>query len=325
MAKDVKKVLILVMGCQDEFFRHQYDIIKETWGKSLPEGFQILYYEGGSYMTTEAKEDKIFVACEDDLQSTFKKTWLALRWLEQNSIKYDYVFRTNTSTYINTTYLYDIVNNHIKDPLVMYGSDIYSLSESFTPYPLCLYARGNGMLMSHELVDVILSEGINLLYLNMTDDVAIGNIINSWHIKNKRDYKQYLKGLPHGWYKCVPMVFDCGHQLCQYGRDDTAEFFNKFCTIQIKRYRERELEEKHYYEFHELMSKSSLPSQNYDDFEKYSNNPSIFIGSILGYVNYDKWLKMDKNKLYLKEISHKASDDAEHWKRKEIQGKNLDK
>ena len=56
---------------------------------------------------------------------------------------------------------------------------------------------------------------------------------------------------------------------------------------------------------------------------EYTKDPSIFIGSIMGYIDIGKWKSMDKNKLFLEEISHKASDDAEHYKYKEIQGYNF--
>ena len=56
---------------------------------------------------------------------------------------------------------------------------------------------------------------------------------------------------------------------------------------------------------------------------EYTKDPSIFIGSVLGYIDINKWKSMDKNMLFLEEISHKASDDEQHYKYKEIQGYNF--
>ena len=49
-----------------------------------------------------------------------------------------------------------------------------------------------------------------------------------------------------------------------------------------------------------------------DSFDKafeYSKNPSIFIGSILGYIDLETWKKIDKAQLYQVEINNKAIDD----------------
>ena len=56
---------------------------------------------------------------------------------------------------------------------------------------------------------------------------------------------------------------------------------------------------------------------------KYVKDPSIFIGSVLGYININKWKSLDKNSLFLYELSHKASDDEQHYIYKEIQGYNF--
>ena len=48
----------------------------------------------------------------------------------------------------------------------------------------------------------------------------------------------------------------------------------------------------------------------------YSTNSNVFIGSILGYITLENWNQQDKGKLYLYEITHKASDDAERYKEK---------
>ena len=89
--------------------------------------------------------------------------------------------------------------------------------------------------------------------MNVVDDLYIGNVLNSYHISRNEDYKKYIKSFTHAWYKCVPGEFDCGHKLSNFGKCGDAEYYKDFITIQVKRYREREFEEKHYYERHDIM------------------------------------------------------------------------
>lgn len=348
------KILVLVMGANKEIapgytFYDQFKYSADTWlsKENRPANIDVIYYEGGRYLETSYKEENgigiLRLDCEDDLESTFKKTWMALSWIENNLDKYDWVFRTNTSTFVNLHLLKEIVDDYFVkgDQDRLYAADLYSLSEACAPYPLSLYPRGNGMLLSHLKVQEIIQEGISLLYLGMTDDIAIGNCINSRIIKDKildkqlniapindGPYHYYIKGLTHGWYRCVDQVFDNGHQLSCYGdNNEDLEYWSKFITIQMKMYRQRENEKANWEKFiNDIYPYIKEKKYTYKDVEKvidYSNNPSVFIGSIIGYIDYNEWKEKDMNELYLLEISHKASDDPQHEKYKEIQGKTL--
>lgn len=326
----------MIMGADSEIssgysFYNQFEYSLETWLKDRPENVDVIYYDGGKYLETKHDDldsgvGVLHLACEDDLQSTFKKTWMALQWVSANKDGYDWIFRTNTSTFVNLHLLNEIIDT--LDKTCLYGSDIYSLSESYAPYPLSLYARGNGMLLSKEKVNDIVKEGISLMYMNLTDDVAIGNCINSSYIKNNTTdvpYYKKVKGLTHGWYHCVDMNFDCGHSLSGYGDNATdINHWERFVTIQLKMYRQRENEKANWKRFiDEVYTRMKKSDYDIDKIMSYSDNPSVFIGSIIGYISYDEWVSTDKNELYLHEISHKASDDAEHNRFKEIQGMKI--
>jgi hypothetical protein len=201
---------------------------------------------------------------------------------------------------------------------ILWASDLYSLSNSFCPYPLYLYGRGNGMILSKKLVDIILSEGISHLYLEKCDDWIIGNILNTYWIKQGKDYLDYIKGYKHGWYKCVPEEQPNNHKLCVYGnKNKNWEFIKQFITIQIKRYRERYLENAQYKELNETFEQNKYADDLEDIIKsniEYSKRPSVFIGSILGYTDYEDWKKCNKMQLFNYQVKHKASDDEEHGK-----------
>lgn len=318
----MKKILIMVMSCNDNFFIEQEQSIKNTWIKKLSEfdNIDYLIYHGNPDLLKH-KYDKqnhiLSLKCEDDMNNTFKKTYYAFN-LANKIYDYDYIFRTNTSTYVNIELLNSFIQQLDNDE-ILWSSDLYSLSNSFCPYPLYLYGRGNGLILSKKLINIILCEGISYLYLNKCDDWIIGNILNSYWIKQNKNYLDYIKGYKHGWFKCVPDEQPNNHQLCVYGnKNKDWSFINQFITIQIKRYRERHLENEHYKELNEVFIENNytneLLNELVKDNIKYSEKPSIFIGSILGYTDYNSWLNCNKMELFNYQVKHKASDDEEYGK-----------
>lgn len=155
------------------------------------------------------------------------------------------------------------------------------------------------------------------------DDVYIGNILNSYHIKRNEDYRKYIKGLPHCWYKSIDTEINCNHKLSNYGNQNNSfDYLKNFITIQIKVYplnlRNHKLELEHYKEVHDSFIKNSIDNINeiIESINEYSMNPSIFIGSIIGYIDYYNWLKISYKDLYNYQVNHKADDDP-------FKGKNM--
>lgn len=320
----MKKLLIVCMSCQDDFFVEQEKFIKETWAgpiiKGEYPGVDFLIYKGDETLEKHKlikSQNTLLLRCEDDLDHTFKKTYYAFSLIDKN-FEYDYIFRTNTSTFVNVPLLYEFIQN-IDNDEVAWVSELYSLSEAYTPYPLCLFGRGNGMLLSRKLIKRILAEGINFVYYGRCDDWIIGNILNSYWFKQGKDYTEYIKSFKHGWFKCISTNANNSHTLCPYYNDNTNfNFLKQFMTIQIKRYNERHLENVNYYELWNVFSKNK-DTEIKNEVESnliYSTNPNVFIGSILGYITLNKWNEYDKGKLYMIEITHKACDDAECYKEK---------
>lgn len=305
----MKKILILAQSCNsslnDNFFGKEIQCIKETYVSNLPSNIDFIYYIGDSEKE-ELAGDCLKLTCSDDIYSTFRKTYYALRFLHSHNIQYDYIVKTNTSTYINIQLLNEIINS-IEDDKKLYCTELYSLSDGCCPSPLDLFARGNCIILSKYWQNIILSRGISFLYLNITDDKTIGNIHNSVKIQEGQQYIDNFVCFPHGWYKCVnnPNIVN-NHKLCRYG--SALDDYSKFLTVQIKNYINRNLEFEHFKEIHGLFKNDNIQQACLDAFE-YSKNPSVFIGSILGYIDLESWKNMDKNLLYQIEINNKAIDD----------------
>lgn len=317
------------MSCNDEFFINQENIIRETWLKPVIENkdnkfdnVDYCFYRGDVIEKHKYNKENhlLTLRCEDNIKNTFKKTYYAFNCCKKIFSDYDYIFRTNTSTYVNVELLQEFVNNvAIKDKNILWAGDLYSLSNSFCPYPLYLYGRGNGMLLSNVLIDIILRDGLIHLYLEKCDDWMIGSILNCYWINQGKNYLDYIRGYKHGWFKCVPEEQPNNHKVCVYGNQNKDwNFLNQFITIQVKRYRERHLEEGHYRELHEVFENNHYESKEelnkiIDGNIEYSQEPSVFIGSILGYTSFTEWNKCNKMQLYTYQVNHKASDDEERY------------
>lgn len=312
--------------CENFTFKDEFDLALETWAKELPDNISVVYYDGGAYMKNVFSRYNnlenvyhLHLACEDDMRGTFKKTWMAYRYIYEEFAP-DWIFRTNTSTYINILLLNEFVTNHA-NPSYVYGSDLYSLSEACCPWPLCIYPRGNGVLLSSKLYKpTIIENGISFAYSGICDDIVIGNLLNTYIINSGCKYTDYIKGIPHAWYKSVDNVFDNHHKLSKFGSSDLP--YEQFVTITVKKYREREKEKQHYIELDEYM-KEHQNQELYKDKMEYIDNPDIFIGSILGYISFDEWNATDKNELFFIEISNKATDDEQYNIYRDIQGKRI--
>lgn len=309
----MKKILILVMSCHDEFFKNQVEKIKNTWAKPIFDGvypnIDFLSYDGVTDKHSLDKENKVLhVRCEDDLSNTYKKTYYALSLIKSN-MDYDYVFRTNTSTYVNIDMLNKFVQA-LEDDEVLWTSELYSLVEANTPYPLNIYGRGNGLLFSKRIIDILLKEGINILYNEIVDDVAIGNVLNSYWIKQNKNYLDHIKSFYHGWFRAITGPTQNNHSLCNYNcNTEDTNFWKTFITIQTKMYRQRENEDENHDMLFNIMKEVVADDSDVQKNLEYSKNSNVFIGSGLGYISLDVWINADKNKLWNLECRNKTVDD----------------
>lgn len=311
----MKKILILVMSCKDEFFKEQESYIDNTWGKDILEGkyenISLIKYHGGEDKTYVVDDKDFCLHCEDDINNTYKKTYMAFS-LCKSYYEYDYIFRVNTSTYVNVPLLNAFVQSLEKDD-ILWCAETYSLSEVMAPFPLYLYGRGNALLFSAKLIDIILMNGFSYLYFNMVDDHVIANILNSYWMSRNENYTEHIKSFRHGWFRCIGIEQSLGNSICKWNNDNESfDYMKTFLTIQIKRYWQREIENQNYIDLYEKCFRDNEDNEieksvqmQYD----YSLNPSVFIGSILGYIDYNVWVNIDKNQLYYIETHNKSADD----------------
>ena len=304
----MSNILILMMSSNTApIFKNEVDAAYETWASSLPQNIDVMYYDGGHKDIKNTELDGNYIKCisNDTLQYTFPKTIEAIQYVLSMN-KYDYILRTNTSTYINVKLLEELDKSGFFDDKHIYGTDLYSLTEAACPFPLDIYCRGNCIMMPVSLWKKTISNSIQLLYQGIVDDVCIGNAFNSM---SGNGYLEYIKGLPHAWYKCTVSKSENNHKISTYYGLDDINDYGQCLTIQIKMYRQRGNEIENLREFHDKFKDVNPDVQR---AVSYSENPSIFIGSILGYISLDAWKKTPKKALYEFEMKHKAIDDKQN-------------
>lgn len=280
------------MSCDKDFFIQQEFVIENTWLK-LAENFpniDYLIYRGGDSFNFDEERHLLQLCCEDDIDNTFKKTYLALNFVSSN-FEYDYIFRTNTSTFVNVDLLNSFIQT-IDTENIIWTSELYSLKESPCPYPYMIYGRGNGIILSKNIIKRILHNGLNILYLKAHDDWGIGLVLNSEYMSNNLNYLDFIKSYTHGWYKSVNVQYDNGHSLCTYSNmNNSFDFLKKFITIQIKNYEDRYKENESHYELYRIFSNNM--DENIDDsvnfIYEYSKNPNVFIGANHRYLTLENW------------------------------------
>ena len=92
------KLVVLVLDSYTPNSIRNSAIQKQTWVKDFEDSCDILFYKAG-------KENKKFgqdliLDCSDTYSAMGVKTIKAFEWVNSN-LDYDYIFRTNTSSYLD--------------------------------------------------------------------------------------------------------------------------------------------------------------------------------------------------------------------------------
>ena len=156
----MKKILVLVMYCNKDLFERGFEWIKNNWAKPVIDGkypnIQFFGYtasKDGKYHIDQ-KRHIIQVPCDDELFGTAEKTIKTFRFIHELGLEYDYIFRTNTSTYINIPLMNQLVQE-IYDEECVWAGILYASTDKGGPYPFCVFPCGKGIIMSKKLVDYV--------------------------------------------------------------------------------------------------------------------------------------------------------------------------
>lgn len=280
------KILIVIMSCNNDFFIEQENILKETYLSILTDNIDYVIYRGGNDKD-EFRNNKhlLLLNVEDDLSNTYKKTYRALNLIHDN-FNYDYILRTNTSTYINIDLLAAFVQNLIDTEQYndnVWGAEYTKHIEEDNMCRHIPYIRGNAILLSRPNVLDILDYGKSYTYINnriLIDDEVIGLILYSILGDG------YLKCFGEAWYKSIPETGNYPTSISNMNNTNTDfDYLKNFIAIQIKNWYDRDLENNHFRLIHKVFAENRDNDINktIENIYRYSENPDIFLGERYGF------------------------------------------
>jgi hypothetical protein len=167
------KILILVLSSKTYPSSRNKKAIKKTWGSNLKDNFEIMFYESGE--TEKIIDNTLFVETDTSSKNLGYKLLLALDWCTKNT-DYDFIFRTNTSSFVNTIELENfITNNLINKDYVYCGMPLvrdYKDSDKKINF-----LSGAGIILNKKTTQLILDKRKNWDHSEW-EDVSLGKLLS---------------------------------------------------------------------------------------------------------------------------------------------------
>lgn len=199
------KILMLVLASSG------YDQFEALWRKYMKSNPHIdcFFYRGNPDMEKEAElvDDTIYVKVGDTLDTVYEKLMLTLKFLEPGLHKYDFMFRTNLSSYIDFD---EYVHFCMLLPQTNVCAAVIGHHEGIA------FPSGAGFTMSTDLVKRLIQENPPPFHL---DDVTIGKAIANWNVQWVRVNRLDFRGNELWTYEHPPHP----HEIVFHYRAKTAD------------------------------------------------------------------------------------------------------
>jgi len=166
-----KKILISVLSLEQEPYISLEKTIRDTWASKTYPNVDIIYYYGGS---DEIKlvGDKFYSNTSEGLYNIGYKTLNLFDYLLKNH-DFDYIFRTNSSSYVNIEELLEFIEYK---PLENFYSGVIG------NYGGINFASGSGYFISRDLVELVVEQKDRWDH-TLIDDVSLGKLMSENGIK----------------------------------------------------------------------------------------------------------------------------------------------
>lgn len=186
----MNKIVILILSTQNVNYDPFIVALRETWvKKAKAKSIECFFYEGG-YEKSYIDGDTIKLNVNDNLNSTSEKLIEAITMLQDNNIEFDFIFRTNLSSFIFVdqflSFFYinsrNIVYSGVRGKYVLFPAFINRFGVlgafwcKFIKKNIVEFASGSGFWLSKSAVEILLSAK-NRDY-KLIDDVMVGKVMN---------------------------------------------------------------------------------------------------------------------------------------------------
>lgn len=158
----------MVISCNEEpYISLEHIGCRKTWASSNHKNIDILFVHSLNYLDVHRDGSNLYVHGNEHLYNIGYKTLNAFKYALSNC-EFDYIYRTNLSSYIHQAGLYDYVNT-------LPDSNIYQGVVGY--YNGIEFASGSGYLISKDLVKYVTDNEMHWDHINLIDDVAIASVL----------------------------------------------------------------------------------------------------------------------------------------------------
>lgn len=165
-------VIILIISSTQSHFQALEDVIKKTWGHTVPSGCCILFLHGDSTKDTGVYGDRLVVNAPEGLENIGYKMIEAFKYILNVNHKFSFVYRTNLSSYISIPVLLENIKKRKSEECY---SGVVGIHNGIK------FASGSGYLISRDLVEKVVQKRNDWDHVYL-DDVALGKILNTMNI-----------------------------------------------------------------------------------------------------------------------------------------------
>lgn len=172
----MKTVLILVLSCNSPLYTKLMDAQARTWGSLNQDGVSTVFYSGDS-TSVQWDGNWLKVPAPDNYKCIGWKTKMALE--EVFNTPWDYLFRTNSSSYVCKKRLLQHVQG-------LPESGYYGGCRNYGSMPP-VWVSGAGMILSRDVAELAQSQ-LSTSTSEVVDDIEIGQICWNNLIQCDPDY-----------------------------------------------------------------------------------------------------------------------------------------
>ena len=137
-------------------------------------------------------KNDLFLTSKDDSMSMGYKTIEAFKWAYEN-IEFDYLFRTNTSSYFSIDNLNNFIDENLKKQQYVYSGLIHTTKDKFGKN--IDFASGSGFILNKKVVELIIDQ-CDLWDHEYWDDVSLALLLRNFNIYPVGGRRFDIKGNP---------------------------------------------------------------------------------------------------------------------------------
>lgn len=183
-----KKILILVVSSDTYPSKRNKLTIKNTWVAKNFENVKVMFYKSGN--KTELQNDELTLKVGKSTLDIGKKNILAFEYVLKNE-KFDYLFRTTTTSYVNIEKLINFIDKSNFEKDYLYCGKIMKTNDH--EGNMVQFVSGAGILFNEKTVRKIV-ENKNDIDFTLWDDVGLGALASSLEISPTEGERYEVEG-----------------------------------------------------------------------------------------------------------------------------------